>query len=229
MRFSTLRSLSACGLLLTGFALSYGSAPAQTVKADDIICRMSDSCDDTSVAPAGSKQTNGDEKMFSLQKAQNNPAPAAVPGKPAPPKVTSSAPSYKPGAKAQVHAGTGGGSVSGTPSASHEMAMQVHFLLGSAVLTPDARTELGEYVKALQSQQLAGMKFVIEGHTDSTGSYATNLDLSKRRAQSVVDFLVANGVSPDRLQAMGYGPDRPLTGATRTSPLNRRVELVRAN
>ncbi|MDP7149856.1 MAG: OmpA family protein [Paracoccaceae bacterium] len=69
----------------------------------------------------------------------------------------------------------------------------------------------------------------IEGHTDSAGSDAYNLELSNRRAASVRQWLIDNGISGDRLSAKGFGESRPVSGnetATGRS-LNRRVEVVR--
>ncbi|MDX5298471.1 MAG: OmpA family protein, partial [Gammaproteobacteria bacterium] len=67
----------------------------------------------------------------------------------------------------------------------------------------------------------------IEGHTDSTGGRALNMDLSQRRANSVMNRLVqVHGVNPDRVTAVGYGPDRPV--ASNDTPAgrqqNRRVD-----
>ncbi len=68
----------------------------------------------------------------------------------------------------------------------------------------------------------------IEGHTDSVGSAEINRSLSERRAQSVMNYLVKQGVDPDRLEAVGYGPDRPI--ALNQTPegraANRRVEFA---
>ena len=50
----------------------------------------------------------------------------------------------------------------------------------------------------------------VEGHTDSQGDDAYNLELSQRRAQAVVDYLVGKGVDRARLQAKGFGEARPL-------------------
>lgn len=68
----------------------------------------------------------------------------------------------------------------------------------------------------------------IEGHTDSQGGRDYNVTLSQRRANSVKDYLIHQGVDGTRLQARGFGPDRPAdtnaTDAGRTN--NRRVEFV---
>ena len=71
-------------------------------------------------------------------------------------------------------------------------------------------------------------KLTVEGHTDDTGSYEHNLTLSRGRAQAVVDYLITQGISPDRLSAIGYGPDKPLDPAKtkKARALNRRVEFV---
>ena len=71
-------------------------------------------------------------------------------------------------------------------------------------------------------------KVIVEGHTDSTGSYEHNLELSRGRAQAVVDYLVSKGISSDRLTAVGYGPDRPVdpSNTKKAHAINRRVEFV---
>ncbi len=70
----------------------------------------------------------------------------------------------------------------------------------------------------------------IEGHTDSRGQRDYNLQLSQRRAESVLRFLVERGgVDQSRLRAVGYGPDRPVVPNARTRQdhaRNRRVEFV---
>ena len=68
-------------------------------------------------------------------------------------------------------------------------------------------------------------KVLIEGHTDDRGSRDKNVDLSKRRASSVMRFLIGKGIEGERLQAEGYGPDKPIA-SNKTSAgrqLNRRV------
>jgi OOP family OmpA-OmpF porin len=73
--------------------------------------------------------------------------------------------------------------------------------------------------------------FVIEGHTDLSGSPQHNQALSQRRAEAVKQYLVEHGIAADRLTTVGYGSSRPLT--TDPSPaaqgINRRVTLVVQN
>lgn len=67
----------------------------------------------------------------------------------------------------------------------------------------------------------------VEGHTDSTGSFQYNQQLSERRAQSVAQYLIGSGVSPMRVTTRGFGPSMPV--ASNDTPhgrsLNRRVEI----
>ncbi len=69
--------------------------------------------------------------------------------------------------------------------------------------------------------------FTIEGHTDSTGGKALNQRLSEDRANAVMDWLVKNGISAERLTAQGFGPDMPIdSNRTRSGrAANRRVEV----
>jgi outer membrane protein OmpA-like peptidoglycan-associated protein len=68
----------------------------------------------------------------------------------------------------------------------------------------------------------------VVGHTDSTGAYQYNMELSQKRAASVAQYLQAQGVSPARIVTQGMGPQLPV--ASNDTPegrqLNRRVELV---
>jgi outer membrane protein OmpA-like peptidoglycan-associated protein len=70
----------------------------------------------------------------------------------------------------------------------------------------------------------------VEGHTDSRGNDARNLRLSQRRAQEVVRYLTRKGhVDADRLEAVGFGEQQPVTPDAETEEeheTNRRVEFV---
>ena len=69
---------------------------------------------------------------------------------------------------------------------------------------------------------------VIEGHTDEVGTTADNMQLSQRRAESVVSYLAGRGIARSRLRAVGYGETRPVAD-NRTEigrRLNRRIDAV---
>ena len=67
----------------------------------------------------------------------------------------------------------------------------------------------------------------IVGHTDSTGGYQYNMGLSQRRAQSVANYLVSQGVNPSRVTTRGAGPDQPVASNNTESgrQQNRRVAV----
>jgi outer membrane protein OmpA-like peptidoglycan-associated protein len=104
---------------------------------------------------------------------------------------------------------------------------EVLFTSGKADLLPSAQAKLSEVATALTQQSPDG-NIVVEGHTDTQGKEAYNLDLSMRRAQAVRDYLAAHGVAPDRIRAEGLGFSRPIadnkTAEGRAN--NRRVEIV---
>ncbi len=68
----------------------------------------------------------------------------------------------------------------------------------------------------------------VSAHTDNIGSDAYNLDLSKRRARTVVNYLIKQGVEPERVVTVGYGESRPLNdnSTDEMREINRRVEFV---
>jgi outer membrane protein OmpA-like peptidoglycan-associated protein len=105
----------------------------------------------------------------------------------------------------------------------------IGFALGSAELTPQARSNARAFAVALKSPELSGDRFAIGGHTDTSGSASRNQALSEARAQAVKTFLVAEGVDASRLEAKGYGSARLADPHHPTSPSNRRVEGLRLN
>lgn len=111
--------------------------------------------------------------------------------------------------------------------ARQSLDMRLNFDLGSAQLTPDAKAQADVFAKVLAENASGTGTFVIEGHTDSIGSRTMNFDLSRRRAQSVTDYLVAHGVPASKLKAVGYGYDRPRDGLPASDARNRRVEIVK--
>ncbi len=71
------------------------------------------------------------------------------------------------------------------------------------------------------------MRVSVQGHTDSVGTEAGNMRLSQKRAEAVRAYLVQKGVAADRLEAVGYGPTKPIaTNKTaKGRALNRRTEF----
>ena len=77
------------------------------------------------------------------------------------------------------------------------------------------------------SDEHSEYKWNVEGYTDAIGSEAYNMDLSKRRAQSVVDYLVNKGVDRSKLEVIPFGESKPVaTNKTQEGrAMNRRVEI----
>ena len=103
----------------------------------------------------------------------------------------------------------------------------VNFESGSAKLLPESMNVLNSIANDLLDNP--DLNIEIGGHTDNTGSAATNRRLSKERAETVRAYLVGKGIPAARLTSMGYGPDRPIA-SNKTEDgraANRRVELKR--
>jgi outer membrane protein OmpA-like peptidoglycan-associated protein len=101
----------------------------------------------------------------------------------------------------------------------------VNFATNSATIDPASSVVLD--VAAEQLLARPGVKVVVEGHTDSTGSDAYNQGLSQRRADSVLNYLVRKGVPAGRLTARGFGESNPVASndTAEGRALNRRVAL----
>lgn len=103
----------------------------------------------------------------------------------------------------------------------------VYFRTDKALIEPRSFAVLSDVSAVLLAHpEIARVR--VEGHTDAHGARAHNLDLSQRRAQAVVDFLVGKGVPRPRLEARGFGPDRPIAdnGSADGRATNRRVEFI---
>ena len=101
----------------------------------------------------------------------------------------------------------------------------VTFETDSNRLRPDAVTILDEVAEVLN--RYPEMLVEVAGHTDSVGADAYNQQLSQRRAEAVVEYLVGKGIAADRMTAMGYGESEPVdSNDTKDGrERNRRVEL----
>ena len=99
-----------------------------------------------------------------------------------------------------------------------------YFEYDSSTLTPDAINTLNAHIAALQGID-SNMR--LEGHTDERGTREYNMALGERRANSVRDYMVANGIATYRIESVSYGEERPIgygSGESNWSQ-NRRVEL----
>ncbi|KIU49434.1 membrane protein [Pseudomonas putida] len=101
----------------------------------------------------------------------------------------------------------------------------VMFAYDSAELTPAAQQQLRTLTGKLNDPSVASIKVI--GHTDSRGSDAYNQALSERRASSVAEYLISQGLAPQKITSQGRGEREPIadneTDAGRAQ--NRRVEL----
>ena len=100
------------------------------------------------------------------------------------------------------------------------------FAVNEATLKPNAQLVLAKLAGILLI--LPDQHVLIEGHTDSTGSVDHNLNLSQHRANAVLSLLASQGLDRTRLEAIGFGMERPMAdNATNEGRRrNRRVELV---
>jgi len=105
----------------------------------------------------------------------------------------------------------------------------VQFDFNSAAIRRESHAILDEFGKALAGG-LAGAGLMLTGHTDSKGSEAINVRLSRERAEAVRDYLVRrHGVAEGRLTTRGYGETRPIASndSEHGRAMNRRVEFIR--
>jgi len=158
---------------------------------------------------------------------------AAVPALPEPPPavvdsqsiVRRLAPPSKPATRALVveprtSSDSGGG------GEERRINLDIRFGNDSDSLTAAAHGQLDQLGTALKSPELAHARFVIAGHTSSSGAAQHNRQLSEGRAQAVRSYLIERcGIAPERLQAVGYGADRPLREFPPNALQQRRVEI----
>ncbi len=102
----------------------------------------------------------------------------------------------------------------------------VQFASRKATLTKDSHARLDAVVEYMTYKKSARIE--ISGHTDNVGRKKSNKRLSQRRAEAVRDYLVAQGIDASRIEAVGYGDERPI--ASNDTPegrqKNRRIEAT---
>jgi len=99
-----------------------------------------------------------------------------------------------------------------------------YFEYDSSTLTPAAIDAVNAHIAALQGSD---SNVRLEGHTDERGTREYNMALGERRANSVRDYMVANGIATHRIESVSYGEERPVSYGSGESnwSQNRRVEL----
>ena len=115
----------------------------------------------------------------------------------------------------------------GQPSSGVVPDLRINFASNSAKLNPPPRRSwtswAGTAAAAAERSPLSS-----SGHTDAAGGAEMNRNLSERRAESVVNYLIESySIAPDRLEAEGFGESKLLDQAKPNSGVNRRVEVMR--
>jgi OmpA-OmpF porin, OOP family len=193
--------------------------------SEEIVCALTGECETAAETDAAeSTETLGKPRA---RTSSTRGFSLAKPKAPADKAAGSSAPNVKRASNAVPGTPSGKKAVAASkPQTASRLDLRLTFELGSAVLTERGKAEARVFAQALKMPALASRRFVIEGHTDSQGDREANLDLSRRRAEAVADYLSSLGVARERLEVRGYGPDRPLSGRSPRDEANRRVEAV---
>jgi OOP family OmpA-OmpF porin len=213
MRVRVLAVSAIVALSVPAITIAQPKAPDRSAK--DIVCALSGDCGGTQLD--SSKQLDKpSEAAFSFRAtgagATGSAAPAAKSGAVRTASVSNSSAAYRP--------------KSGRVAPVSSLDMRITFQNGSADMTDRGRVNAREFARALASPQLQNRRFAVEGHTDAVGGRDYNMKLSEDRAASVAAYLKTLGVGADRIEAKGYGFDKPLPSLPSTAAANRRVEIV---
>ena len=103
----------------------------------------------------------------------------------------------------------------------------IDFGVGGSTL-PDAATPVLTQLADVISARLSSQRLAISAHADGAGSPLADLELSRRRAQAVVDFLVNQGIPAQQLQARGVSTEDPVTSepGQESSVRNQRIQFT---
>lgn len=101
----------------------------------------------------------------------------------------------------------------------------VYFDVNSAKLKPESYVALNNFAAGMKV--IKSLKVEVQGHTDSDGDDESNLVLSQKRAQSVIDYVASQGVDKSRMTAKGYGETKPIASndTAEGKAKNRRTEV----
>jgi len=117
-------------------------------------------------------------------------------------------------------------SVTDEPPPTNVAALQIQFEFDSVEIKPPSVVTIERLAQALITNQAGNKPIMIEGHTDAIGPEHYNLDLSKRRAQSIREYLInIYKIAPERLFVSGLGESELLTPGSPSAAVNRRVQV----
>lgn len=107
------------------------------------------------------------------------------------------------------------------------MVIDIHFDFGKSTIQPESQQLIGQIVDMMKRN--ASLKVSVEGHTDNVGDPKSNKSLSSARAKAVLDAVAKGGVNAGRMNAMGWGEEKPVADnkTEEGRAKNRRVELVK--
>ena len=221
-------ALSVAALTIVPYAAASQESAQPAPTADDFVCALTDECPDEATetetqepATAGGRPRINATRGFSLSRPTE---PVETNTKAGQTRTNQSNTQRR--TQRQTASRPAQGQAASAAQA-RRVDLRLSFGLGSAALSESAQAQMRVFAEALRRPQLANARVRIEGHTDSSGGRAANLALSQKRAQAVADFLIGQGISPDRLEVRGYAYDRPLPGRPASARENRRVEAVR--
>jgi outer membrane protein OmpA-like peptidoglycan-associated protein len=207
--------LAAAGL---GTALAQSTAPSTSSMIEQL------------KSPASERRTRN---LF-VESVPAKPTPAAAPVQVAP--VAQTIPAMQPPATLAPQAVAAPSVVAvvkptqpvpaDEPLSRPALSLNILFDFNSARINTESKLSLSHLAEALQSNDLAGSRFAIEGHTDAKGSADSNFKMSFLRAQAVCDFLSAKGVSKNRLHVIGKGSTELSNAFAPYAAENRRVKII---
>ena len=108
-----------------------------------------------------------------------------------------------------------------------QFTVEIQFNLDSAVIRHESYRTLGRIADALYHPVLLDYRFLVVGHTDSTGKREYNLNLSQKRAEAIREVLITTfKIAPQRVMAVGLGEEQLQDPAHPAAAVNRRVQIV---
>lgn len=207
----------ASGILVTIPTIATAQAGPVAVKSEQqIVCELTGDCEENAQELATRDRGPDRALRFDIPQGAKKKAVPSAPGYSSPTPRVAAVSAPKPRITTS--------SVQAQPGRS---ALSINFASGSAAIAPASRGQAQILANALKAPSAIGKRFVVGGHTDAVGGREYNLELSKRRAEALVEFLVENGVERSRLQPEGYGFEKPVPGFSAKAAANRRVEIVK--